>query len=49
MGAFLNVKINCKDLDDKKYVKKILSSCKKLIDQTDVLEKNVIDIVNKKL
>ncbi len=49
MGAFLNVKINCKDLDDQKYVKKILSSCKKLIDQTDVLEKNVIDIVNKKL
>ena len=49
MGAFLNVKINCKDLDDKKYVKKILSSCKKLIDQTDVLEKNVIIIVNKKL
>ena len=49
MGAFLNVKINCKDLDDKKYVKKILSSCKKLIDQTDVLEKNVIDVVNKKL
>ena len=49
MGAFLNVKINCKDLDDKKYVKKILSSCKKLIDQTDVLEKNVMDIVNKKL
>ena len=49
MVAFLNVKINCKDLDDKKYVKKILSSCKKLIDQTDVLEKNVIDIVNKKL
>ena len=49
MGAFLNVKINCKDLDDKKYVKKILSSCKKLINQTDVLEKNVIDIVNKKL
>lgn len=49
MGAFLNVKINCKDLDDKKYIKKILSSCKKLIDQTDVLEKNVIDIVNKKL
>ena len=49
MGAFLNVKINCKDLDDKKYVKKILSSCKKLIDQTDALEKNVIDIVNKKL
>ena len=49
MGAFLNVKINCKDLDDKKYVKKILSSCKKLIDQTDLLEKNVIDIVNKKL
>ena len=42
MGAFLNVKINCKDLDDKKYVKKILSSCKKLIDQTDVLEKNVM-------
>ena len=36
MGAFLNVKINCKDLDDKKYVKKILSSCKKLIDQTSV-------------
>ena len=25
MGAFLNVKINCKDLDDKKYAQKMIN------------------------
>jgi formiminotetrahydrofolate cyclodeaminase len=49
MGAFLNVKINCKDLDDKKYVQKILKSANDIIDKTDVLEEKILKIVNNKL
>ena len=49
MGAFLNVKINCKDLDDKKYVQKILKSANNIIDKTDVLEHKILKIVEDKL
>ena len=49
MGAFLNVKINCKDLDDKKYVQKILKSSNDIIDKTDVLEHKILKIVEDKL
>ena len=49
MGAFLNVKINCKDLDDKKYVQKILKSANDIIDKTDVLEHKILKIVEDKL
>ena len=49
MGAFLNVKINCKDLDDKKYVQKILKSSNDIIDKTDVLEHKILKIVDDKL
>ena len=49
MGAFLNVKINCKDLADKKYVQKILKSSNDIIDKTDVLEHKILKIVEDKL
>jgi len=49
MGAFLNVKINCKDLDDEKYVKKILKSSNDIIDKTNVLEQKILKIVEDKL
>ena len=49
MGAFLNVKINCKDLADKKYVQKMLKSANNIIDKTDVLEHKILKIVEDKL
>ena len=49
MGAFLNVKINCKDLDDKKYVQKTLKSANDIINKTDVLEQKVLKAVNERL
>ena len=49
MGAFLNVKINCKDLEDKNYVKKILKSAKIIIDKTNLLEVRISKIVEEKL
>jgi len=49
MGAFLNVKINCKDLDDKKYVQKIIKSANEIISKTDALEKKILKIVEDKL
>ena len=49
MGAFLNVKINCKDLADKKYVQKMLKSANNIIDKTDILEHKILKIVEDKL
>ena len=49
MGAFLNVKINCKELDDKKYVQKVVKSATDIVDKTDVLEEKILKIVEDKL
>ena len=49
MGAFLNVKINCKDYDDKNFVEDILSRCDKLINKTINIEKEILEITNSKI
>ncbi len=46
-GAFLNVRINCNDLNDKVYVKDIIASGKKIIDQTILEEKEILSLVDK--
>ena len=48
-GAFLNVKINCGDYKDKKYVKDILAKATKMTKAADKLEKEVMKIVNSKM
>jgi glutamate formiminotransferase/formiminotetrahydrofolate cyclodeaminase len=48
-GAFLNVRINCNDLKDKSFVKKILSNGTKILNQTSSKEKLILGIVDKKL
>ena len=48
-GAFLNVRINCNDLKDKRFVKKILSNGTKILNQTYSKEKLILGIVDKKL
>lgn len=49
IGAFLNVKINCGDYDDKEFVKDILSKGEKIVSETCNLEKNILNIVNNKI
>ena len=49
MGAFLNVKINAADLDDKKQVEKFLLDGEKIEKEIQQLEKEVLQIVNDKI
>jgi glutamate formiminotransferase/formiminotetrahydrofolate cyclodeaminase len=49
LGAYLNVKINCKDLDDKKYTDKILTDSKKVKDQALKKEAQILKIVKTKI
>ena len=49
IGAFLNVKINCGDYDDKEFVKEILSKGEKIVSKTCNLENSILEIVNKNM
>jgi glutamate formiminotransferase/formiminotetrahydrofolate cyclodeaminase len=49
LGAYLNVKINCQGLDDKKYTDKILSESKKVKDQALKKESQILKIVKTKI
>jgi len=46
-GGFLNVRINCNDLDDKVFVEKILSKGDKIIEKTNLEESKILAIVDK--
>ena len=48
-GAFLNVKINCNELNDKSFVRNIIKSGKNIISNTNSEEKKILAIVNKVL
>jgi len=48
-GAYLNVLINTKDLDDKKYVTSTLKKALKLVKQADKAEAEILKLVNKAL
>jgi len=49
MGAFLNVKINSSDLNDKDFANKILKEGKIIEEKTINLEKEILEIVNSKI
>jgi glutamate formiminotransferase/formiminotetrahydrofolate cyclodeaminase len=49
MGAFLNVKINCKDLKDKKFVSSILKKGKLIVNDTKRIEAEILELVEKQL
>ncbi len=48
-GAYLNVKINCKDLDDKKYVEKVMAEANDILDKSKKQEKEILKVVEGKL
>ena len=49
MGAFLNVKINCSDLEDTKFTNEILNKANKIIKETCDLEEEILKITNNKI
>tara|TARA_B100002052_G_scaffold179913_1_gene163801 strand:+ start:59178 stop:60869 length:1692 start_codon:yes stop_codon:yes gene_type:complete len=49
LGAFLNVKINCGDCDDKQFVDDILKKGEELIQKTCFLEEEILRITNSKI
>jgi len=46
-GGFLNVRINCNDLDDKGFVEKIILKGDKIIEKTNLEETKILAIVDK--
>lgn len=49
MGAYLNVKINTKDLEDRTFAEDILKKGAEIEEKTKVLETDILEIVNKNL
>ena len=49
IGAFLNVKINCKDYNDKKFVKEILKKGEDIIKKTKKIEEKILNLTHKKI
>ena len=49
IGAFLNVKINCGDYDDKIFVNEILKKGEEIIKKTTRLEEKILDITQSKI
>ncbi len=49
MGAYLNILINCKDLDDLKFKSKILEESEKLKNNAFQVESEILSIVNENL
>lgn len=48
-GAWLNVKINSAELDDKEYLKKVFSEGKILLKEADRMEKEILTLVDEKM
>lgn len=45
-GAYLNVKINCRDFEDGTFVEEIEKECQMILSNTDQREKEILAIVN---
>lgn len=49
IGAFLNVKINCGDCEDKAFVEDILTKGQALVDKACALEAKILEVTNSKI
>jgi len=49
MGAYLNVKINCKDLKDEDFVSNFLKEGSVIVEKTILIERDIFKIVNSKI
>ncbi len=48
-GAYYNVKINLKDIGDKKYINKKLNECEEIISSTDIIYNQILKDINREL
>ena len=49
IGAFLNVKINCKDYNNKKFVKEIIKKGEDIIKKTKKIEEEILNLTHEKI
>ena len=49
IGAFLNVKINCGDCEDKAFVTDIMARGQELVDKACALEAKILELTNSKI
>jgi len=49
VGAYFNVRINAKDIKDKVFAENILSRAKEIYDKTNMLEKEIIELIDTKI
>ncbi len=49
IGAYFNVRINAKDIKDRSFAKEILFKAKEIYDQTNKLEKEMIEFIDTKI
>jgi len=48
-GAYLNVKINCKDYNDEIFINKIFDDCKTILAKAKINEDEILEIANTKI
>ena len=48
-GAYFNVRINAKDIKDRVFAEEILFKAKEIYDKTNVLEKEMIELIDTKI
>ena len=49
VGAYFNVRINAKDIKDNVFAENILSKAKEIFDKTNMLEKEMIELIDTKI
>ncbi len=49
VGAFLNVKINCNDYHDKKFILSMLKKCESVVKKAQKMEEEILKITRKKM
>ena len=49
VGAYFNVRINAKDIKDRVFAEEILVKAKEIYDKTNVLEKEIIELIDTKI
>jgi glutamate formiminotransferase/formiminotetrahydrofolate cyclodeaminase len=49
VGAYFNVRINAKDIKDRAFAEEILFKAKEIYDKTNVLEKEMIELIDTKI
>ena len=49
LGAYMNVKINCPDIEDRAFVDDKIAAGQRMVEQVNAVEREIVDIVNGKI